>query len=272
MDAEPQGSPASMAATLIIRYNNSVNGDSPPRRTPQAHAALYRTLAHRLLADIARGRRRPGDRLPTEDELMEAFGVSRITVRQAFDLLRQRGLVERVAGRGSFVASPPGAYVMTIGSVEDVLQAGSHSEVTVLEWKPVRPDLPVERRLRLSGSRAYVLRSVRRRDGAPLCYSETYTTLDIGRRIDAGELHRHTVLETIETKLGIPVGTAVEEISAGVTDRALAAHLEVPRGSPIVIVEMTFEDVSGHPIEYFRTSYRADRFTRRNQLQRVRDL
>jgi GntR family transcriptional regulator len=233
-------------------------------------APLYRTVARRLLADIARGRRRPGDRLPTEDELIERLGVSRITVRQAFDLLRQRGLVERIAGRGSFVARPPGAYVMTIASVEDVLQAGGHSEVEVLEWTAVRPGPAVERRLRLAGQRAYVLRSVRRRGGQPLCYSETYTTAEIGRRIDAGELRRQTVLETIETKLGIPVGTAVEEISAGVTDRALAAHLEVPRGSPIVIVEMTFEDVSGHPIEYFRTSYRADRFTRRNQLQRVR--
>jgi GntR family transcriptional regulator len=231
---------------------------------------LYRTLARRLLGEIARGRRRPGDRLPTEDELIEAFGVSRITVRQAFDLLRQRGLVERVAGRGSFVTRPPGAYVMTIHSIEDVLEAGSHSEVTVLEWKAVRPGPAVERRLRLSGQPAYVLRSVRRRAGAPLCYSETYTTLDIGRRIDPAALRGRTVLETIETTLGIPVGSAVEEISAGLTDRALSAHLEVPRGSPLVIVEMTFADVSDRPVEYFKTSYRADRFTRRNQLQRVR--
>jgi GntR family transcriptional regulator len=159
---------------------------------------------------------------------------------------------------------------MTVSSIEDVLQAGAHSEVTVLEWKAVRPGPAVERRLRLAGPRAFVLRSVRRRGGAPLCYSETYTTLDIGRRIDPDELRRQTVLETIETKLGIQVGTAVEEISAGVTDRALAAHLEVPRGSPLVIVEMTFVDVSDRPIEYFKTSYRADRFTRRNQLERIR--
>ncbi len=231
---------------------------------------LYRTLARSLLGDIAKGRRRPGDRLPTEDELIKAFGVSRITVRQAFDLLRQRGLVERVAGRGSFVARPPGAYVMTINSIEDVLEAGSHSEVTVLEWKAVRPEPAVERRLRLAGQPAYALRSVRHRDGAPLCYSETYTTLDIGRRIDPAALRHHTVLETIEATLGIAVGTAVEEISAGVTDRSLSVHLAVPRGSPLVIVEMTFVDVSDRPVEYFKTSYRADRFTRRNQLERVR--
>ena len=237
---------------------------------PRRASPLYRTVARRLLADIARGRRRPGDRLPTEDELIARFGVSRITVRQAFDLLRQRGLVERVAGRGSFVANPPGAYVMTVGSVEDVLDAGAHSEVTVLEWRAARPAPDVERRLRLAGQPAYRLRSVRHRDGAPLCYSETYTTLDIGRRIEARTLRHQTVLETIERKLGIQVGRAVEEISAGLADRTLSEHLAVPRGSPLVVVEMTFVDVIGRPIEYFKTLYRADRFTRRNELERVR--
>lgn len=238
-----------------------------PRRR---EVPLYRNLARVLLGDIAKGRLRPGDRLPTEDELGRAFQVSRITVRQAFDILRGRGLVERIAGRGSFVTSPPGVYVMTVNSIEDVLQAGADSDLTVLAWTAVRPGPTVERRLRLAGQRAYVLRSVRRRDGAPLCYSETYTPLDIGRRLDPDDVRRRTVLETIETKLGLQVGTAVEEISAGVADRTLGARLQIARGSPLVIVEMTFVDVSDRPIEYFRTAYRADRFKRQSQLERIR--
>ena len=231
---------------------------------------LYQKLAAELLGDIAKGRLRAGDRLPTEEELGRAFQVSRITVRQAFDILRGRGLVERRAGRGSFVTTPPGLYVMTINSIEDVLQAGADSEITVLEWRPVRADRAAERRLHLTGQRAYVLRSVRRRDGAPLCYSETYTPLDIGRRLDPEDLRHRTVLETIETRLAIQVGAAVEEISGGIADRALSDHLEIGRGAPLVIVEMTFVDVSDRPIEYFRTAYRADRFRRRSQLQRLR--
>lgn len=245
-------------------------GKRRPAAPKRRAAPLYLTLARGLLADIARGRRRTGDRLPTEDELSRTFGVSRITVRQAFDILRSRGLVERIAGRGSFVTSPPGVYVMTINSIEDVLQAGADSELEVLEWKAVRPGPAVERRLRPAGPGVYVLRSVRRRDGAPICYSETYTPLDIGRRLDPDDLRRQTVLETIETKLGIQVGSAVEEISGGVADRTLGARLEVPPGWPLVIVEMTLADVSDRPLEYFRTAYRADRFRRRTRLERVR--
>jgi GntR family transcriptional regulator len=233
-------------------------------RTPP----LYVKIARTLLGHIARGRLRTGDRLPTEDELIETFGVSRITVRQAFDVLRRRGLVERIAGRGSFVTSPPGAYVMTIASIEDVVQAGADSDVRILEWKAVRPAPAVERRLH--ARRAYVLRSVRTRDGAPLCYSETYTTVDIGRRIDRAELLRRTLLETIESKLGRQIGSASEEISGAVADRALARHLGLPPGAPLVIVEMTFVDLDDHPLEYFKTCYRADTFRRRNRLERLR--
>lgn len=229
---------------------------------------LYVKIARSLLGDIARGRLRTGDRLPTEDDLIAAFGVSRITVRQAFDVLRRRGLVERIAGRGSFVTTPPGAYVMTIGSIEDVVQAGADTDIRILEWKAVRPAPAVERRLH--ARRAWVLRSVRSRGGVPLCYSETYAPVDIGRRIERAELLRRTVLETIESKLGIQIGSAAEEISGAVADRALARHLGVPRGAPIVIVEMTFVDVEDRPIEYFKTSYRADQFRRRNRLERLR--
>jgi GntR family transcriptional regulator len=243
------------------------------RRPPlarEAGAPLYRKLARALLGDIAKGRLRPGDQLPTEDELIAAYRVSRITVRQALDILRARGLLERIAGRGSFVTRPPGAYIMTINSIEDVVLAGADSEVSVLEWKAIRPGPAVERRLQLSNQRVWMLRTVRHRDAAPLCYSETYTLLDIGRPIDPADLRRHTVLETIETKLGLQIGVAVEEISAGLANRELGTHLQIPRGAPLVIVEMTLFDVSDRPIEYFKTAYRADRFTRRTELRRVR--
>jgi GntR family transcriptional regulator len=227
-------------------------------------------VAQALLDDIGRGRLKPGDRLPTEDALGQSFGVSRITVRQAFDILRQRGLVERTAGRGSFVTSPPGTYVMTAASIEDVVLAGADTALRVLAWEAVRPGPDVERRLGRPGQRAWVLRSIRRRDGAVLCYSETYTPYDVGRRLDPEVVRRQTVLETIERDLGIQVGRATEEISAGAADGALAAHLGVPVGSPLVVVEMTCVDVSGRVIEYYRTSYRADRFKRRTVLERVR--
>jgi GntR family transcriptional regulator len=70
---------------------------------------LYRQLDAILRDQLGGGLLRPGDRLPTETELCLQFGVSRATVRQALEALEQDGLIERAAGRGTFLRSPPGA-------------------------------------------------------------------------------------------------------------------------------------------------------------------
>jgi GntR family transcriptional regulator len=233
---------------------------------------LYSRLANALLTEISKGQLRRGDRLPTEDELIEVHGVSRITVRQALEVLRQRGLIERIPGRGSFVSRPPEATAWTIESVEDVLQiVGAETDLKVLEWKSVRTTPAVERRLGVSGERVYVLRGLRsRRGGLPLCYTETYTPLKIGRQIRGENLVTSTVLEVIEGKLGLQVQDGTEEISSGVADRVLARRLGVPAGSPVLILELTFFDLDKRPLEYAKAWYRADQFTRRNKLARIR--
>jgi GntR family transcriptional regulator len=70
---------------------------------------LYRQLDAILRDQLGGGQLRPGDRLPTETELCLQFGVSRATVRQALEALEQDGLIERAAGRGTFLRSLPGA-------------------------------------------------------------------------------------------------------------------------------------------------------------------
>ena len=65
---------------------------------------LYQQLKQRLRDEIERGDYKPGDQLPAEPELIQQFGVSRITVRQALSDLAAEGLVVRRHGKGTFVA------------------------------------------------------------------------------------------------------------------------------------------------------------------------
>ena len=96
--------------------SDTASGDGPH--------ALHVRIAAELGAAIESGELAPGTRLPSESELTHRFGVSRGTVRQALANLRQRGLVEAVAGRGSFVRAPlsrpdgpPGERNRTVGVV-----------------------------------------------------------------------------------------------------------------------------------------------------------
>jgi DNA-binding LacI/PurR family transcriptional regulator len=67
-------------------------------------ALLYEEIRQYLLDRIRDGQLRPGDRLPSEHELAEQFGVSRITSKRALQLLGQQGFVVRARGRGTFVS------------------------------------------------------------------------------------------------------------------------------------------------------------------------
>src|SRR5215211_4641702 len=72
----------------------------------QSPVPLYYQLAERIRTAIVDGMVQPGDLIGTEKELGDRYGVSRATVRQALDDLARSGLVVRITGRGTFVASP----------------------------------------------------------------------------------------------------------------------------------------------------------------------
>src|ERR1700746_3085433 len=87
-----------------------------------AEAPLYGKVEEVLAFEIARGNHQPGDRLPSEDELLARFGGRPITVRRAIQNLIQRGMVEIRRGRGTFVLAPKVSQELTklTGFVEDM--------------------------------------------------------------------------------------------------------------------------------------------------------
>ncbi len=77
-----------------------------PLQERRSGIPLYAQLREALRNEIKERGLRPGDRLPTEAELEERYGVSRSTIRQAVGELEIEGLLRRVQGRGTFVGSP----------------------------------------------------------------------------------------------------------------------------------------------------------------------
>ncbi len=121
------------------------------RRTPRP--PLGEELANELLVEIVAGRFLPGEPLPTELQLAEQAGVSRLTVREAVGLLRQKGVVEVRRGRGTYVRpqadwSPLDPSVLEarasqgdgLDSVEHLLEARRLVEVGVAELAAARRD------------------------------------------------------------------------------------------------------------------------------------
>ncbi|MEU6954469.1 GntR family transcriptional regulator [Streptomyces sp. NPDC045714] len=76
--------------------------------SPSGPHAPYMTVLDALAAEIKAGKIRPGEKIPSEADLVQRFGVARMTARRAVGVLRERGLVRTEWGKGTFViASEP---------------------------------------------------------------------------------------------------------------------------------------------------------------------
>jgi DNA-binding FadR family transcriptional regulator len=73
---------------------------------PVSRATTAESVAEQILEEIRRGHLRVGDRLPSERELMQAFGVGRSSVREALQILASLNLIETTRGAGAFVRQP----------------------------------------------------------------------------------------------------------------------------------------------------------------------
>ena len=231
---------------------------------------LYLRVKEKLLDRIRVQKLRPGSKLPTEDEMMAAYGVSRITVRKAVELLQREGLVERFPRRGTFIASGVDDAAWIASSMDDVLRVSAETVPAWMEWKAIHSK-PIAQRLQVPGKEAlYRLRSLREYRGVPIYFLESFVPGFIGRKLTRSDLQRGVLLFLTEEKLGVKVARGIEEITAGVADRALANKLKVKVGAPLLILEIVYFDFFNRPVQYARTWYRADKFKRSNLLIRGR--
>lgn len=229
---------------------------------------LYGKIEDVLASEIARGSFQPGDRLPSEDQLLVRFAVSRITVRRAIQNLIQRGILEIRRGRGTYVLAPKISQELTslTGFVEDMALHGRKASARVLSKDVVAADTTVARQLHISKG-TYVMRieRVRLADSVPMSFDETYLPLDIGKRVVRNDLRIKPIFTLLEEEYGIPLAEAEYVLEAAAASTHVAGALAISEGSPIFRIERTSFTEAGQPIDYEILSYRPDliRFTTR---------
>src|SRR6266487_2934102 len=144
-----------------------------------SHEPLYRQLAKLLISQIHSGDYKAGNRLPSERDLSEAYKISRITARQAIDLLFEDGLIFREQGRGTFVAEPRMRHLQGLTSfTEDMKARGFAPHSRVLTQEVLEPDGELQSTLRVAAGQS-VLHLVRLRtaDDRPLAIQASYINL-----------------------------------------------------------------------------------------------
>lgn len=224
---------------------------------------LWRQIATRIGEDIASGMQ-PGDRLPTEAQFAERFGVNRHTVRRALASLAESGLVHARRGAGVFVAARPTEYPLTrrmrfhralsaTGRVPGrrILSAltcpANETEARALAISVQDPVLRVEGLTLSDGVTIGHFRSsfpVRRLPGMQQAIS---TGLGITDALAACGVTDHL--------------RAWTRLSARAADAILAGHLSLRRGDPVMRTEALNTDAAGNPVEYAEGFFAGERVT-----------
>jgi GntR family transcriptional regulator len=214
-----------------------------------------------LMERIESGAPPVGERLPSERELAEDFGVSRMTVRQALGALEARGLIERGVGRGTFVRAVKVDHDLTrvAGFSELVERQGLVPGARLITVEDTVPPGAVAAALELQeGQLAVRVRRVRLGSGVPLGLEDSW--LPSSRFPD---LHRHDLAGSLYTlmreKYGLEPAQATERFEPVLARPHEARALDIQTGAPLMLIERTAATDDGVPVEYARDRYRGDR-------------
>lgn len=241
------------------------------RRSPLPY---YYQLKEIILADIAERGLRPGDRVPGDHELIEAYDVSRTVVRQALSELETEGVLERVKGRGTFVAPERTgeALVQTLtGLYEDVRARGSQLVSQVRRLEVVPADERVAAGLELEvGAPVIVLERLRYVDDEPWVLVVTHLPESVAPDLVHEDLSDKSLYELLEHKYHVALRSGRRSVQAGIAHRSLASHLGIAEGDPVLVLRSTVYGDAG-PVEMFIAYHRGDRSSFEVTLTRGED-
>ncbi|MFO7171963.1 MAG: GntR family transcriptional regulator [Bacillota bacterium] len=231
---------------------------------PASPVPIYAQVAAILERYIDEGGLQPGDLFPTEMELMEIFGVSRATVRQAVDRLVQKGRLQRRRGKGTFVQAPKvtGELPFLMSLTDEMALRGIQVRGQVIRAEWVRPSPEVRAELNLEeGEMVLELERVRWAGDLPLFYSISYlprwTGLEPTDPLDGSLYH------LLRVKSGIRPATGTLIIEAGAANAEEARWLQMKQGQPVLRNRRVIFDPAGRAIEYVRGTFPADRYQHR---------
>jgi GntR family transcriptional regulator len=232
------------------------------RRQPK-----YVAIATELESRILTGRYDAGQALPSQRDLSAEFGVTLMTLRQAIGLLAERGLINRHAGRSTFVSPPKAAYRMgPLRSLVDELRDQGHAVDTVVLGRGMRR-VPqwVAKELRLDGpagagdatgvgdATALRIERLRLLAGVPFIHQVSWVPEFAAGSLRTADLTTASLYDRLAAG-GITVQRAQERINPASLSAPLARLLERPEGFPVFRSDRATFDTEGAVVVFDRAT------------------
>ncbi len=232
----------------------------------EASLTKHGLVAQALSSEIQGGKYRVGDRLPSEPELSQRFGVSRQTVRAALRTLNQQGLVTSQQGIGTQVQETKlvSRYSHSFGSAQDLLQYATTTRVQEIDRKEIAVDAGLAAQFGCKpGEHWWRIRTVRFEPSgrSVVAYSEIHIPLAFGAVLDETAKSRQPIFALIEKRFHetiVEIQQDIAVISAMQPDES--THLKLPPGSPGMEITRRYFGRNGRVLEVARSVHPGDLF------------
>ncbi|GAC1486635.1 MAG: phosphonate metabolism transcriptional regulator PhnF [Ktedonobacteraceae bacterium] len=231
----------------------------------------YYQLKEIMRGKIRSGEWKPGDLIPSERELGEQYGISRMTARQAITELVNEGLFYREQGKGTFVSRHKitQQLIHLTGFNEDIRARGQRPSTRVLSAQMSQADEATAERLRIKpGQLIFVLQRLRLADEEPLALETSHLNFMGCERLLEEDFAHNSLYQQLENKYGQPLMEAEQEIEAGLVGTEEAELLQVPVGSPALFTRRVTYTERDKPIEYAKAMYCGNKYTFYTSMKR----
>ncbi len=242
-----------MDVLKILCFNKRMSHDAP------TFSPLYRQIKALILQALEAGEWRPGQAIPSEQELASRFNVSQGTVRKAIDEMAADNLLVRKQGKGTYVASHNDPRAM-FRFLRLVPMDGnlSHPQSVPLDCWRAKAGQEASRMLGIEpGAPIIIIRRLLRFGAKPVVIDEIYLPGDLfqGLNLEVLQDWNGSLYSLFETRFGMRMIRAQERIRAVAADRSAAEVLKVAEGTSLLSVERVTYTYGDKPVEWRRGLY-----------------
>ncbi|MGB6104503.1 MAG: GntR family transcriptional regulator [Pusillimonas sp.] len=225
-----------------------------------SEVALYLQIADILSADIQMKNLLPSERLPSEQDLMRKFGVSRVTVRQAVRTVVERGLALSKQGKGVFVTGPQLRQELheLKGFYDSLLAQGYHPETRLLDFN-VRLRTELEQDLGVEDRYVYCFKRIYEIEHTVIAIADArlYSPDDSITRAQAETLPVYSLITDVQKRLVARAGTQIRSIRV---QAPIDELMGLEQDSYVLEMLRTSRDDNGKTLETTRFHIQPDGF------------
>lgn len=203
-----------------------------------------------------------GKRIPSERILSDMYNVSRMTLRQAIQILVEEGILNKVPGSGTYVANQKIQEKMSgvTGFTDIMISEGKVPSSKTLLFKEVDATFNEAEELKINNNdKVLRMERIRYGDQIPICYEITTIRFDLLKGISKDEISR-SLYQSLNEKKGLKPKNAKQYISAILATNQISEYLDINANDPVLKLRQTSYLDDGTPFEYVQSQYAAERF------------